>query len=254
MLQKDPELTVTGRARNKNWRTTICEKAQKLPETSPTTGRKNGQCVGGTVTTLSGPLPSVGSPHPQSSQSLLRQRCALGSRVEVSVQQSLAGCLAQALPLILERWGGVWRSPWGADTGGCLDPGVGSAFRSPSRLTGFGTQPPPSPTSLWAPGLRICMAHGPTRKATATPGQRSAHLRAQDLAPHTQCTGGPRDPCVALQPEPSPREQQACFSLRTSLTQQQADAGPGHLQLCRLASRLAPVLGPAGPTVLPTCK
>lgn len=64
-----------------------------------------------------------------------------GLRVRVSVQQSLARCLAQAYPLILEGGRGTQRSPWGMDTGDCLDPGAGSAFRSPSSSLALGPSP-----------------------------------------------------------------------------------------------------------------
>ena len=184
----------------------------------------------------------------------------------------LARRLAQAYPLILERRvGGSQRSPWGTNTVAVvwtLVPAV--LFGSPSSSLASG--PGPSPTSLWAPGLRCHWPHAPTPTPAASTHTHNPQPPLDSALPARGPSTWPRTPVHrhspgtprALQPagprpvpthqRPSSRAQQACFSLRTSLTQQQADASPGYPQPCRLASRPAPVLGPAGPRVLPTHK
>lgn len=154
--------------------------------------------------------------------------------------------------------GGNQRSPWGMDTVVLVWTQVLAVPFGPPPAYWPRDPAPPSPTSLWAPGLRCHWPHGPTRQHTQ---RNHSHPWTEPCPPEGpgpwgpgpmhQCTGMPPGPCSQ---RPSPREQQGSFSLRASLTQQQADASPGPPQPCRLASRPAPVLGPAGPRVLPARK
>lgn len=247
MLQKDPELTRHGCAKNKNWRTTVCEKAQNLPETSPATSRtvnvQEGQSQRCQVL-----CPSVGSPHPGAQSA---PRWAQSPGVCAAVTGKVPG---SGLPADPGEGGGAPSAHPGAWTLAIVQTLVLAVRSDPPPAHWLWDPAPPSPTSLWAPGLRCYWPHGPTRQSHSHPWTVPCPPEGPGPGPTHQCTGVPLGPLWPCSQRPSPREQQGCFSLRTSLTQQQADASPGHPQLCRLASRLAPVLGPAGPRVLPTCK
>ena len=237
------------------------KKPRTFQKTSPpTTGKKNGQRVWEGQSQRRQVLCPSGSPHTgvQSESPAGAVSPALGSQSRC-LQQSLARHLAPAYPLILERWvGGNQRSPWGMDTVVLVWTQVLAVPFGPPPAYWPRDPAPPSPTSLWAPGLRCHWPHGPTRQHTQ---RNHSHPWTEPCPPEGpgpwgpgpmhQCTGMPPGPCSQ---RPSPREQQGSFSLRASLTQQQADASPGPPQPCRLASRPAPVLGPAGPRVLPARK
>lgn len=197
-------------------------------------------CVGGTVAASPGPRAPVGSPHTAGPSG--PPAGTGGPAGRVSVQQSPARRRAQAYPLILQGGRGAASAHPGQSTVAVvwtLVPAV--RFGSPSSSPASG--PSPSPTSLWAPGLRCHWPHAPPPKPAHT---RNPQPPLDSALPARGPSTGPRTPVhrrspgtpEALQPEgprpvpthqrPSPRAQQACFSLRTSLTQQQADASPGY--------------------------
>lgn len=68
-----------------------------------------------------------------------------GLRVRVSVQQSLARCLAQAYALILERGAGHPALALGHGHWRLSRPWCWQCVQIPLQLTGFGTQPLPHP-------------------------------------------------------------------------------------------------------------